>query len=107
MILTLLPPALLSMSVLSFAALSSIEAEAGTEAVMISIPFAPRASVIPRQYCIAGRNFPASRSSSNPRSPWARTIGFLGVPWLISNDPPERMGRDAILVSYRSIIIFN
>lgn len=49
MILTLLPPALLSIALLNFAALSSMEADAGTEAVMTSIPLAVRASVIPRQ----------------------------------------------------------
>lgn len=49
MILTLLPPAFLSISVLSRAALCSIEAEGGTVAVMTSIPLARRASVIPRQ----------------------------------------------------------
>ena len=47
--LTLLPPALLSIAVLNFAARSSMEADAGTEAVMTSIPLAVRASVIPRQ----------------------------------------------------------
>lgn len=37
------------MSSLSFAARSSIDAEAGTEAVITSIPLALRASVMPRQ----------------------------------------------------------
>lgn len=49
MILTLLPPAFFSISMLNFEALCSIDAEAGTDAVMTSIPLALSASVIPRQ----------------------------------------------------------
>lgn len=49
MILTLLPPAFFSISMLNFEALCSIDAEAGTDAVMTSTPLALSASVIPRQ----------------------------------------------------------
>ena len=48
-ILTLLPPAFLSMESLNLAALSSIEADGGTEAIITSMPLAVKASVIPRQ----------------------------------------------------------
>lgn len=47
--LTLLLPALFSIWMLNLAALSSIDAEGGTEAVITSTPLALRASVIPRQ----------------------------------------------------------
>jgi len=48
-ILTLFPFALAAISWPSFAARSSMEPEAGTEAVMTSMPFARIASVMPRQ----------------------------------------------------------
>ena len=47
--LTLLPWAFFSMSWLSFAARSSIEADGGTEVAITSMLLAWRASVMPRQ----------------------------------------------------------
>lgn len=49
MMFTLFPPARLAICTPSAFALSSIEPEGGTDAVITSIPFAANAFVIPRQ----------------------------------------------------------
>jgi hypothetical protein len=76
---TLLPPAFSAMVSANLAARASIEPEAGTVAVITSIFFRASASRIPRQYWMPGRLWPAKCSSSNPRRPCARIIGFLGA----------------------------
>ena len=57
---------------------SSMEDEGGTEGERTVAPLAVRAFLIPCQYWIGGRLLD-SRSSPKPRSPWARTMGYLGV----------------------------
>ena len=68
-ILTFFPLAFSAMSLPSLAARASIEADGGTEAVMISIPLAASASVMPRQYCTPGRKLPARYNSLKPSKP--------------------------------------
>lgn len=80
MIFTLFPFALACISSLNFWARASMDPDGGTVAVMTSMPFAASASRIPLQYCMPGATALGTMlSSSNPRSPWARMIGFLGV----------------------------
>ena len=57
---------------------SSMEDEGGTEGERTVAPLAVRAFLMPCQYWIGGRLLD-SRSSPKPRSPWARTMGYLGV----------------------------
>lgn len=68
-IFTLFPAAFCAISFPSFAARCSIEADAGTEAVMTSIPFIANASVMPLQYRKPGSNGPAMCNSSKPNRP--------------------------------------
>lgn len=68
-ILTFRPAPLAAMSLRNSSALSSIDAEAGTDEVITLMPFICIASLIPRQYCTPGKYFPARWSSSNPSSP--------------------------------------
>lgn len=80
MMLTAFPSAFWAMSSANRAALASMLPEGGTEATITSMPFSESASLMPLQYCIPGRNWPASRSSSKPRRPWARIrVCFYGV----------------------------
>lgn len=57
---------------------SAIELDGATDVAYTEEPFIVSASFIPCQYCIAG-NRVLTRSSAKPRSPWARTMGYLGV----------------------------
>lgn len=79
MIFTSFPRAPASISRANSSARSSIEADGGTVAVITSTPCAVNASLIPRQYCTPGKYRPASRISSKPRRPWARTTGCFGA----------------------------
>lgn len=61
-----------------------MDPDGGTVAVMTSMPLAASASRMPLQYCMPGATaFGTMLSSSNPRRPWARMIGFLGVSFLL------------------------
>lgn len=62
----------------SCAARSAIELDGATDVVYTVEPFIVSASFIPCQYCIDG-NRVLNRNSEKPRSPWARTMGYLGV----------------------------
>jgi len=77
MMLTCFPFALSAMLSASLADLASILPLGGTAATMTSMPLCASASVIPRQYCMPGIKCPASRNSSNPRRPCARTMVFF------------------------------
>lgn len=79
MILTSLPSALARIYLANFAARSSIDPYGGTVAVITLIPFMDKASLIPYQYWMAGRNEPAMRISSKPINPCASTIVCFGV----------------------------
>jgi hypothetical protein len=72
--LTCLPLAFSAMLSANFAERASMLPLGGTAATITSMPLCASASVMPRQYCMPGINCPASRSSSKPSKPWARTM---------------------------------
>lgn len=92
MMFTAFPCAFCAISLAKRAALASILPEAGTAATITSMPFSANASFIPLQYCIPGRNWPASRSSSKPRRPCASTTVCFYV--IIRDRRPLRQVRD-------------
>ena len=83
MMLTDWPAALEAMSRDRASARSSILLEAGTEVVITRMLLDVRAWVMPRQYWREGRKGPNRWSSSKPRRPWARIMGFWGVSGLM------------------------
>jgi hypothetical protein len=105
MIFTSFPRAPASISRTNSSARSSIEADGGTVAVITLTPCAVNASLIPRQYCTPGKYRPASRSSSKPSKPWARTTGCFGVSVAQSNPLASAQCDSRGSCSLRTVVI--